>query len=114
MEFCNCDLAKVCKQKGSLPEPQAYIILIKILKALRKLKSHRVIHRDLKPGNIALSFKNLSSEIRLSTDGRFEAFLKNFDFVACEDDFEVKLLDLGMSETLDEEGFGSNLRSGTP
>ena len=113
MEFCSCDLNKLLEQRGNLTEPQAYIIIVKILKAVRKFKSHKLVHRDLKPANIGLTFKTLSKEVRFSKNGDYELFLKNFDFILGEEDFEVKLLDLGLSENLDESGFGSNSKSGT-
>ena len=41
-------------------------------------------------------------------------FLKNFDFARHVGKFKIKFFDLGLSETLDENGFGSNSNSGTP
>ncbi len=41
-------------------------------------------------------------------------FLRNFDFVRSEGTFKVKFFDLGLSETMDEHGFGSTSQSGTP
>lgn len=41
-------------------------------------------------------------------------FLSNFDFVRGEGTFKVKFFDLELSETVDEHGFGSKSKSGTP
>ncbi len=41
-------------------------------------------------------------------------FLKNFDFARHVGKFKLKFFDLGLSETLDENGFASTSDSGTP
>jgi len=38
----------------------------------------------------------------------------NFDFVSGEGKYHIKFFDLGFSELTDENGFGSNSKSGTP
>ncbi len=43
-----------------------------------------------------------------------DEFFRNFDFVKNDGAFRVKFFDLGFSETLDENGFGSASKSGTP
>jgi hypothetical protein len=41
-------------------------------------------------------------------------FFRNFDFVKNDGTYRIKFFDLGFSETLDENGFGSTSKSGTP
>ncbi len=40
--------------------------------------------------------------------------IRNFDFVKNDGTLRIKFFDLGFSETLDENGFGSASKSGTP
>ena len=72
-----------------------------------------MIHRDLKPGNIGLCFEGISSDVFVNKEKAAE-FLKNFDFVKNEGSYKIKFFDLGMSETVDENGFGSTSKTGTP
>jgi serine/threonine protein kinase len=65
-----------------------------------------VIHRDLKPANIGFCFNGIDSEVFLDEEKAAD-FLKNFEFVKGEKTYHVKFFDLGMSETVDENGFGS-------
>ncbi len=41
-------------------------------------------------------------------------FFRNFDFVKNDGTYRILFFDLGYSETLDENGFGSTSKSGTP
>ncbi len=63
----------------------------------------------MKPTNIGIHFDNLSSHEAGVVD-----FLTNFDFVVNKGDYQVKFIDLGLSDLMDENGFGSTSRSGTP
>ena len=67
-----------------------------------------VIHRDLKPANIGFRFKNIDSEVFLDEE-KAANFLKNFNFLKRkgEGTYQLKFFDMGMSETVDENGFGS-------
>ena len=76
------------------------------------LSPQKIIHRDLKPGNIGLYFQGVSNAVFVDEKNAAD-FLKNFDFVRSKGTFKVKFFDLGLSETVDEHGFGSTEQSGT-
>jgi serine/threonine protein kinase len=101
--------------KGALSEAEAYIIFVKIFWALVIFRGEdldQLVHRDLKPANIGISIKTLSKEVRFQEEA-FKDFLANFDIIQEIENFEVKLLDFGLSETIDENGYCNNDRSGT-
>ena len=102
--------------KGALSEAEAYIILVKIVFALRIFQGPpegKQVHRDLKPGNIGIFFKMLSKEVRFQKEA-YQDFLTNFDIIQEIENFEVKLLDFGLAEFTDENGYCNNYTSGTP
>src|SRR5882672_6163598 len=51
-------LAHALREKGSLPPPQAVAIAIGALRGLACAHGLRVLHRDIKPGNIMLTADN--------------------------------------------------------
>lgn len=51
-------LHRVLKQSGALPLPRAIHITEQVLKALESAHKQRVVHRDLKPGNLFLVHRN--------------------------------------------------------
>jgi serine/threonine-protein kinase len=56
MEFCDgADLGRVLVNRGPLPETQVRRILGQLATALDYIHSRRLIHRDLKPGNVMLT-----------------------------------------------------------
>jgi hypothetical protein len=55
----------------------------------------------------------MSSEDLFDEKASYE-FLNNFDFTRNDRNYSIKFFDLGFSETLDENGFGSASTSGTP
>ena len=76
------------------------------------LSPQKIIHRDLKPGNIGLYFEGVSNAVFVDEENAAN-FLRNFDFARSKGIFKVKFFDLGLSETVDEHGFGSTAQSGT-
>jgi serine/threonine protein kinase len=58
-------------------------------------------------------FNELRSEV-WSDETAMAEFLKSFDFTLNDGNFKFKLIDFGLSEAFDENGFGSTSESGTP
>lgn len=83
------DIRKMLSDGKKFSEAEALGIILKIAEALRYVwEKHKVIHRDIKPGNIMLS----------------------------DDDNEVKLMDLGISKNLkiDTEYTAAGIMVGSP
>lgn len=99
--------------RGIFPEIQAETIINRLLQAQYSLSQQQIIHRDLKPQNIGVQFKNVDSDT-LFDDLLAAEFLKTFDFAHNPDSYLIKFFDLGMSDKIDENGFGSTSKSGTP
>ena len=56
MEYCDgADLGRVVSDRGPLPEAQVRRVLGQLAGALDHLHTRRLIHRDLKPGNVILT-----------------------------------------------------------
>lgn len=70
-------LHRLLKQSGNLPVPRAVHITEQVLKALEAAHKQRVVHRDLKPGNLFLVERN-------------------------EDEDYVKVLDFGIAKYIAE------------
>ena len=113
LEFCNSDLEKLIGIRKIIPESQAEKIINYVFRAQHDLSLQGVIHRDLKPSNIGLHFETLSSEL-LFDEAATAKFFKDFDFNENNGTYRIKFFDLGLSETLDENEFGSSSKSGTP
>ncbi len=113
LEFFNCDLQKLIDARKIIPEKQAEIIINQLFRAQHALYLQGCVHRDLKPSNIVLHFDDLKSEV-WSDETAMAEFLKRFDFTSNDGNFKFKLIDLGLSETLDENGFASTSTDGTP
>ncbi len=77
------------------------------------MSQQKIIHRDLKPGNIGIKLDGLSSSASFDPKSAAE-FLTDFDFIKNEGAYQIKFFDLGMSESVNKDGFGSNSQSGTP
>lgn len=55
MEFVDGEsLAQLLWREGALPVPRAVDILLPILSAVAELHASRIVHRDIKPGNVLL------------------------------------------------------------
>ena len=113
LEFCNSDLEKLIGIRKIIPESQAEKIINYVFRAQHDLSLQGVIHRDLKPSNIGLHFETMSSEL-LFDEAATAKFFKDFDFNENNGTYRIKFFDLGLSETLDENEFGSSSKSGTP
>ncbi|KAL7722890.1 Cyclin-dependent kinase 2 [Entamoeba marina] len=71
-EFCDNDLQKFIKNTpSSIPIPTIQDILNQVIQALSYCHSHRIYHRDIKPGNILM---NNNGEIKLGDFGLSRAF----------------------------------------
>ncbi len=112
MEFFNSDLKKLIEVRGIISEKDAKIIINQLFQAQHALYQQGFVHRDLKPSNILLRFNELKSEV-WSDETAMAEFLKSFDFTLNDGKFKFKFADLGISETLDENGFASTSKSGT-
>ncbi|GFH20534.1 serine/threonine-protein kinase ATG1, partial [Haematococcus lacustris] len=62
------DLSHYLRRYGRVPEGQARHLLLQLVEGLKVLRSHNLIHRDLKPQNLLL------------TDGSRQPGLKIADF----------------------------------
>ncbi|KAL6760431.1 kinase-like domain-containing protein [Haematococcus lacustris] len=84
LEYCGGgDLSHYLRRYGRVPEGQARHLLLQLVEGLKVLRSHNLIHRDLKPQNLLL------------TDGSRQPGLKIADFGFARD-----LQPQGLAETL--------------
>ncbi|KAL0086957.1 kinase-like domain-containing protein [Phycomyces blakesleeanus] len=103
-------LAELMKARGRLTEPEVRYILIQILEACRYMHENRVIHRDIKLGNILLD-KNLDvkvgdfglSALLLSTEDRKRTICGTPNYIAPEilfgkegHDYKVDIWSIGV------------------
>jgi serine/threonine protein kinase len=105
-EYCNYDLQKLINQRGVFSDTQAKKIINQIFRAQYDFSLQKVIHRDLKPANIGIHINTLTNDV-LQDDSALADFIKTFDFATNLDKYCIKFFDLGFSETVDENGFGS-------
>jgi serine/threonine-protein kinase len=106
-------LQKLINQRGVFSDTQAKQIINQIFRAQYDFSLQKVIHRDLKPANIGIHINTLTNDV-LQDDSALADFIKTFDFATNLDKYCIKFFDLGFSETVDENGFGSASKSGTP
>ena len=86
LEMChNQSLSELLKRRKRLTEIEVQCFCVQLIKALKYLHSHRVIHRDLKLGNLFLS-----------------------------DKMEIKVGDFGLATKLEFEGERKRTVCGTP
>uniref|UniRef100_A0A914I7L1 non-specific serine/threonine protein kinase n=1 Tax=Globodera rostochiensis TaxID=31243 RepID=A0A914I7L1_GLORO len=87
MEFCVCSLQQMlhnCPEK-MLPEFQAHLYFKQLIDGLDFLHTKRIIHKDIKPGNLLLSLDGI-----------------------------LKICDLGVAELMESVGDWCTLVQGTP
>ncbi|MBX3225689.1 MAG: serine/threonine protein kinase [Labilithrix sp.] len=77
------DLARILKEDGPLPIPQAVDCMMQVCRALAAVHASGIVHRDLKPANVLLES---------SQDGKVHA----------------KLVDFGISKFLDKRLLGED------
>jgi serine/threonine protein kinase len=89
-------------RKKRLPEQDAAVIFVQILKALYYLHENNIIHRDIKPENIVIQESQLAL-VRKDTNE-----MGSYCFQ------EVKLIDFGLSKHVGEGGSSAKTFVGTP
>ena len=86
LEICkNQTLSELSKRRKTLTEIEVQCYIIQLIKGLQYLKSHKIIHRDLKLGNLFLT-----------------------------DKMELKIGDFGLATKLDYDGEKRRTNCGTP
>ncbi|OAD71312.1 serine/threonine protein kinase, partial [Phycomyces blakesleeanus NRRL 1555(-)] len=110
VELCHNKATELMKARGRLTEPEVRYILIQILEACRYMHENRVIHRDIKLGNILLD-KNLDvkvgdfglSALLLSTEDRKRTICGTPNYIAPEilfgkegHDYKVDIWSIGV------------------
>ena len=80
MEYCDISLEKKIKEEKGLKLNIIQIIMRQLNKNLKKLNERSLIHKDIKPDNILIKYKNGNKNI-----------------------FEIKLIDYGLSKELSKK-----------
>ena len=115
LEYCNggnlyeykCYYQK--KNKCELNELFVQKIIRQFIKGLEYMHENNIIHRDVKLENIMLNFNKFKNEVKPG-----ELFIPvNYDNVTLNDDFTVKIADLGFARNLEGGGVASTI-CGTP
>lgn len=97
------------KNKCELNELFVQKIIRQFIKGLEYMHANNTIHRDVKLENIMLNFNKYKNEVKPG-----EVFIPvNYDNVSLNDDFTVKIADLGFARNLEGAGVASTL-CGTP
>ena len=97
------------KNKCELNELFVQKIIRQFIKGLEYMHANHTIHRDVKLENIMLNFNKYKNEVKPG-----EVFIPvNYDNVSLNDDFTVKIADLGFARNLEGAGVASTL-CGTP
>lgn len=90
------DLKTLMKSHGPFNEKETKFYINQIKDAMKCLRSHNIVHRDIKPRNLLVNFKKKRQSIHY-----------NFQ------DIQIKLADFGFAKQL-EEDFMSETLCGTP
>ena len=98
MEYCNGGTLSSCLKKYGKPFPIEIVqhLTRQIVNGLKYIHFNRVIHRDLKPDNILLNFKNIEDK-------------NNMNLLSAE----VKIIDFGLARQLEENEL-ANTAAGSP
>lgn len=73
LEYCNGgDLEKLLKKRGRFTEPEARLVISKIVGGYQTLHKLNIVHRDLKLENIFLHFANYYIEDVFREPAKFE------------------------------------------
>lgn len=83
---------------GKLPEMEARILMRQIIQGLAAIKSHNVMHRDLKLPNIMLHFNHVPNYPMSSEE--LKKFVRGFDFAEEHIKVTCKIADLGFARKL--------------
>eukprot|EP00965_Chrysotila_dentata_P239282 6203006-Pleurochrysis_carterae.AAC.2 len=79
MEFCpGGDLSRFIRSRGAQSEPMARGFLLQLAEGLRYLRSHNLIHRDLKPQNLLLSSLSADATLKIADFG-FARYMQQQD-----------------------------------
>jgi serine/threonine-protein kinase ULK/ATG1 len=102
MEYCNGgDLENYIKARGGyLVEEEARLILRQIVNGISAIKSNLVMHRDLKPANILIHFSDVGQGKQIDDTAEY---CKNLDFKQGHQSIVVKIGDLGLAKTVEED-----------
>ena len=86
MEYCDITLSKKIKEENGLKINIIQIILRQLNKTLKKLIERNIVHKDIKPDNILIKYK----------DGN-------------KNKFDIKLIDYGLSKELSKKIYDSEI-----
>ena len=75
------DLQNLLKTHSVLSEQQIYWIFHQIVKGLRFLHHHGIMHRDLKPDNILLEIDSVNSQLKIADFSLAEKFAPQQKFM---------------------------------
>lgn len=97
MDLCDIGLFDIIKQKKSLSESEAKVIMSQLLKVLNHCHQKRIVHRDIKAQNIMIVLLNN----------------KNEEDTYNENNWHIKLIDWGIAYKM-KEGEKLQLKCGSP
>ena len=99
-EFCNClNLEDLLKERGTLRQEEARIIMKQLVLGLKDLQSLKVVHRNLRLSNILLHFPE-EPKLNMLSYAKKRAFLKQIDLTKVK--FEAKIAGFNHSRVLED------------